>query len=348
MDNKPKALRDGLLDNNLKVINELLIYFFSFSYLIILLCLPNYIFKDRVTYIAYIEQYDYFSSKTDTILEYLVNEPFFLLINYVLKDVVSSDYVPKIYVFFIILSLIICLKKYSSNFFMFLLGLICLIIIPYTFHLQLVILRQGIATVIFLLALCFLKDAKKHLIICFFVSFIHSSFFLIFIFIFINNIFKKYKRQQRYLIIFFINILIGLFILILANRLGFRQSEELLLADSGGSGGAWLLWSMVFVYIYIYGSKKNSNLYDYAMIGLISFLSLYFLNPIAGRLVCSFIPAIILILVFEFKYQNIIIIFLIILLYGYIVYNGALEGLSLAHSNEVLVNALYGILGWLF
>lgn len=348
MSNKLTISRDGTLDNNGKALNKLLIYFFSFLYLTILLSLPNYLFKDRVTYIAYIEQYDFFSSKTDSFLGYLLNEPFFLFINYVLKDVVRSDYVPKIYVAFIIITLIICFKRYSSNFFMYLLGLVSLIIIPYTFHLQLVILRQGIATVILLLSICFFRDGRKILVVCFFVSFIHSSFFLIFSYLLVNYIFINFNRVKRYLILFLANIFIGFFVLILANKLGVRQTEELLSADSGGSGGAWLLWLVVFIYMFIYGKKDNQYLYDYAMIGLISFLSLYFLNPIAGRLVCSFIPAVILILVSDFKYQNILIVSSIVMLYGIIVYNGALEGLSLAQSNATFVDALYGVLTWFF
>ncbi|MFW1911290.1 EpsG family protein [Acinetobacter ursingii] len=346
MINRTLKPRGDLLDNNIKVVNRLFIYLFSFVYLTILLSLPNFIFKDRVTYIAYIEQYDFFSTKTDGLLEYLVNEPVFLFFNYLLKDIVASDIVPKIYVFFILFSIIICLKKYSSNFVMFFLGLVSLIIIPYTFHLQLVILRQGIATAILLLALCFFKDNRKHLVVCLFVSLIHSSFFLIFLYLLINNFLKKYNRGKRYFVLFLFNIFMGFFVLVLANMLGFRQSEDLLLADSGGSGGAWLLWLIVYVYMIFYGKKDNSYLYDYAMIGLISFLSLYFLNPISGRLVCSFIPAVIVILVSDFKYQSILIVSFIILLYGYIVYNGALVGLSLAQSNSALIDALYGALTW--
>lgn len=306
-------------------------FFVYFFYTIIFISLPHSIFRDRENYEAYVNYlsnilYNYNVEG----LSIFFNEPIFLLINYILGSIFSSATVVYIFVFTIITSFFIFLKKKSANLLMFILGVIAFFSISYSFHFQFVILRQALATTLILGALLYCKDFKKLLIICSISCFIHSSMFLILFLLVLNNVLKNKEPLIRYGFISIIIFIFGFFALKVAIFLGIRQAGYLLELDYSVGGGAFLLWFLVLISLLFFYKEKSSFLYEYSVLGLLFFLILYFFNPIVGRLMCSFVPAIILLLVSRFNFTNFIILLTLIIVYCFLIESGVLVENSLA------------------
>ncbi len=310
-------------------------------YVLTFISLPNSIFRDRENYQAYVEYLNniLYNYKVDGISLFF-NEPFFLLINFILGKFFSSDMVVLIFVFIIVTSFFVFLKKMSSNILMFILGLMAFLIISYTFHFQFVILRQALATTLLLSALIYCKEYKSILLVCFISCFIHSSMFIVLLLLILNNVLRNKDTFIRYGIIFIFLFIFGFFALKVAMFLGFRQAGYLLEMDYNPGGGAFALWFLIFLYFVFFYKNKKSFLYEYAILGLILFLTLYFFNPIAGRLMCSFVPAIILLLVSRFNFGNFITLVILIVLYSFLIESGVLVDNSLTVNGDTFFKSL--------
>lgn len=320
-------------------------YIISIVYMIVtcfIIVLPNYIFRDRDSYIYYAAfsdelMKDYSRNGIEILL---VNEPLFLLINKFLSFFISPYSVPVFFTIFSFTIFFYFLQKSSRNILMIFFGLILYFTITYTFHLQFVILRQSIATSFFLIVLYYVKDIKIILLACIILGFIHSSFFFILILLIINYFSNNFIKQEVWSILFqsLFFFILGYVSLIVASYIGFRQAEGLLDTEVSVGGGSWVLWLLVTIYLIFWGDRSNKVLYNYTIVGMISFLSLYFSTPFIGRLVASFIPAIILLIVSKFRAIDIIVVFLILIPYTYLLSNGVLFNLSFAvNSHELSV-----------
>lgn len=320
-------------------------YIISIVYIIVacfIVVLPNYIFRDRDSYVYYAAfsdelMHDYSRNGIDILL---VNEPLFLLINRFLSLFISPYSIPVFFTIFSFTIFFYFLQKSSKNILMIFFGLTLYFTITYTFHLQFVILRQSIATSFFLIVLYYVKDIKILLLACIILGFIHSSFFFIFILLVINYFSNKLIKREVFSILFqsLFFFTLGYVSLVVASYIGFRQAEGLLDAEVSIGGGSWILWLLVTMYLIFWGDRTNKFLYNYTIVGMISFLSLYFSTPFIGRLVASFIPAIILIIVSKFRAIDFIVVFLILIPYTYLLFNGVLFDLSFAvNSHELSV-----------
>lgn len=300
--------------------------------LYIISSLPNYIFRDRDSYIYYAansqELIDFYSSTG--LLNLLVNEPLFLLINKFLSSFLDPYFIPVFYTLTTFSIFFWLLSKQSRNVITLCLGLILFFIITYTFHLQFVTLRQSLASFMLLLGLYYFKDNKKIILLCFLAGFIHSSFYFIFVLLILNWFLKTIIKKAilRYIIQFAIIFLLGFIAIKIASYLGMRQAENLLDSNINVGGGAWIIWTIITIYIILWGNKTHTMLYEYSLIGLTTFIALYFTTPFVGRLITSFIPAVILVIVSRFRFIEIIIILFLLLPYGYLVFNGVLNDLS--------------------
>lgn len=294
--------------------------------------LPNFIFRDRDSYVYYASYYNSIieSYYSEGIQNLLLNEPLFLFINSWLAKLFSPYIIPVLFTAFSFSVFFWFLSKRSKNLIMFFLGLCLYFTVTYTFHLQFVVLRQSLSTFILLIVLFYCKDYRKILFTCFLLGFIHSSFFFIFILLCINRLILKNTKSEYVAIILQILIFaaIGIFALSAASYLGFRQAESLIDTSVSIGGGAWLLWLVATLYLIFYGDKSKEGLYQYCLVGMLAFLSLYFFTPFIGRLIASFIPAFIIILVSRFRYSDLITALLLLIPYMYLVYNGVLFDLS--------------------
>lgn len=324
-----------------RYLSNYLIYVTYLIYILTFITLPSSVFRDRDNYQAYVDYLDdIIYGYTDSGLNIIFNEPVFLLINLILGRLIHSEYVPLFFVFFIITSFFIFLKKNSYNFFIFILGLASFLTISYTFHFQFVILRQAIATIIIIYSLMYLKNIKVILLITFFTCFIHSSMFFILLLLVLNQFLKEKNIKFRAIFVSLIFFIGGFFVLNLAQSMGVRQATTLMELDYSPNGGAFILWLFVLIYLIFFEKRKDNYLYDYAVLGLVVFLTLYFTNPIVGRLMCSFVPAVILILVQRFTYLNVAILSILIFVYSILILNGVLVENSLLVDGDLFFKYL--------
>ncbi|MEK5765011.1 hypothetical protein VXE39_19935, partial [Acinetobacter junii] len=81
-------------------------------------------------------------------------------------------------------------------------------------------------------------------------------------------------------------------ITIVGKYLGVRQAtEDHIVSSVNVGGGAFLCFMMILLYfLFIYKvDEKNKRIYDFSILGLSIFIGLYFISPVAGRLMSTFI-----------------------------------------------------------
>jgi hypothetical protein len=144
--------------------------FISFVYAFLLASYPNEFFKDRENYIVYARNFDIIADNYPLAL-YFFNEPLFLLYNKLLSFLVAPEIVPKVSVFLISFTTSYMILKKSRDPFFALLGFCFLFFIFYTFHLQLVALRQGLAAAFFIWLVYFFERKKIFYPLCFLLAF---------------------------------------------------------------------------------------------------------------------------------------------------------------------------------
>lgn len=324
-----------------KIINTYIKITIFTIYILLSLQLPNFLFRDRDNYVSYARSYHIiYNNYIDNGFNIFFNEPLFLFINYCLSWL-NPNFIPYIFVLFIISTFFYFLSKLSKNILTFILGVILFFVISYTFHYQFVILRQAIATSILMITLFWFRTYRSLLLVSLLCSFIHSSFFLITLIIYINFILKDkniFISIGTQLIIY---LSISSVVLFLAKIMGIRQANDLINLDYNVGGGAFLLWFVIFIYLLLFfNNKKNTILYNISISYLTLFLSLYFFNPIVGRIMCSAVPFIILLLVQKSRLCDIIVMISLIFVYLYLMTQGILFDLSLAVDSETFFKEL--------
>ena len=221
------------------------------------------------------------------------------------------------------LCFLIC--RSSINFLIFLFGLFLIILITPILHLEVVAIRQALATTIVLFGLFYLKDSKKIALIMFLSSLIHSAFFLFLLLFIVDNYFlAKFDLKKRMIANAIIILCIALSYLIVANFLGMRQAELYASYDGAVGGGTFLLSVFIFSYLYFYGKVKLNFLYFFTIQGFLVFIIFYFVSnaSVSARLLESVMPAFLILLVNKFRLNEVAIISLILVAYGYVWYTG--------------------------
>ncbi|GAC33484.1 EpsG family protein [Paraglaciecola polaris] len=294
---------------------------FSFLYALSFSLLSNDIFRDRDNYTAYARSFEEIFFRYDSLLAKFFNEPLFLFFNYIASFFLPSDSVPKFFVFIISFTISFFVFKSSKNFIMLLLSVLLLLLIPQLIHLQLVTLRQGLGVSLIIWAVILSKKQSFIAISIFAAGFIHSSFFIVFILFIADMCVGGNHGDKRYylrlLLQGVIAISISLVFLYLAQMLGVRQANaEHLTGSVNISGGGLILWFSVF-FVFL----TRSRFYFYkdlsvrlSYIGLVSYLSMYLISPLAGRFIITFLPFILVTMVSRFNYREMSIIVLVLFL----------------------------------
>jgi len=300
-----------------------LFYAFYLSYL------SNDFFRDRENYILYAMFFDDLG-RDSSLLFYLFNEPLFLYYNKVLSFVFNPEAVPKFGVFFIAFTLSYLILKHSKNILLSIIGLSLLFFVPYTFHLQLVVLRQGIATALLIWFVYLFWGRKIFYLLSFVLSFFHVSFFIVFFILFYDYILAKYIKniQIRLFLITITTFLGSFFLLKVASNLGVRQAQSSHLEVNENGGGGFIIFSFILMFLFFRGfNNVYSNKYGrVAALGLITYLAFYFTLPVSGRIIATFLP---FFYIYVVSYKNLkvtfaAVVFLIINIYLY--YNSIVGG----------------------
>lgn len=310
--------------NEVKAIYYLIATFVGIIYIYFVSSLPNEWFRDRNYYVIYAAQADEIIKNYGFNLSFFVNEPLFLGLAKFFGDFVSVEAFPIFMCFLVTSIFVISLIKSSKTLIMFLLGMISLVLISYLQTAQVMVLRQGVATAIFLAAFLFLKDEKKKLIICGLMSFFHSVFFIVAA-IYAMYVFwlKNKDTKVMLLIVAAVSAVLYISSTFLLNYFGFRQADLYASENYSSGGGAFVLSLFTFIYIYFFGNKSNKALYDWSLIGLVLFLVGYFIFFSAGRLFVTFYPFVLMLLVSKSRIQDVIFLAVINLIYGFLFYTGA-------------------------
>lgn len=257
-------------------------------------------FRDRDNYLVYaidgfkiLERY-----LSISILLGIFNEPLFLIINSILSLLFRPETILSIFVFITSFTLsYIVLRESKKNIIVLSLLFILLPICSYTFHLQLVTLRQGLATSFFLFTVYKSDKLDTWLWVTLICAFIHISFSIIFIALLLHKIFCG-NKGSIYKIIFIqltFSLLMSVGLFVVGSYLGVRQVDELSNNRSSVSGGFFIIWLFVLMYIiYMNRNQRMNKYFILSIIFLSIYLTSYFTNPTAGRLMGTFVPFILI------------------------------------------------------
>ena len=322
-------------------------YFFSSIFLVIyvvfLTFMPNDWFRDRENYLIYAGSAESIQ-KLYSGLYFYFNEPLFLKINSFSSIFFDYKVIPQFFVFFISFTFCFNLMKNSKTIIVYILGIILLLTIPYIIQSQLVALRQGLATAIFMWGFLSFKDEKKVAVLILICAFIHSIYFLIFFFYCINFIFFKNLDFNRKLFFNSVGMIcFSIFSIAVVRFFGLRQGEEYSENFNQGSGGAFILFVFVFVYLLVYGSKENKRLYDFSILGVLLFLSAYFLTPIAGRFFNTIAPFVVLLLVQRSRLIDILFLLFLSIIFVTLMFLSTYTSL-LTIPDSIFINSFFNYL----
>jgi hypothetical protein len=300
--------------------------------------LPSFLFRDRGNYVNYASYSDVLLDLYKTNISILFKEPLFLLMNKWLMFLKNPDTTVSVFVFFACFCTMFFMLKFSKNIFHFILFFLFVCLNVQSFAMQLVTFRQGVGLGVILLYLIFSRRDIKYLnfiILVVFLGFIHTSFFVVALMLFFDWFFVNFlqRRDVKFRVtgVFLASLLLNIFIIALASILGAKQNYEDFQQSSGG--GAFIVWGCVLFYLLKFkfnnaskADDKTLLMYMLAVNGLILYLTSYFLSPIAGRIIGTFIPFIAYSLLFKPSVLDYSFFVLLIIVFSFIFFNGGVEG----------------------
>ncbi|MEW5681816.1 MAG: EpsG family protein [Pseudomonadota bacterium] len=320
------------------------VFILSLIYASSFFMLSNDIFRDRENYTAYARNFEEIFFRYDSILAKMFNEPLFLFLNYISSIFLDPEYIPRFFAFIVAFSVSFFIFRSARNSIMVVLSLFLLVLMPQLIHLQLVTLRQGLGVSLIIWVVILSKNNLKIAFSIFIAGFVHSSFFIVFSMYVLDMFLSGRGCNKRYyfrlLVQLFFSILMSLVFTYLAMFFGARQAGAAhLTGDVNISGGALVLWGVVFsvfltrsrVYFY------NEQSVRLAYIGLIAYLAMYLISPLAGRFIMTFLPFIVATMVSKFSYRELSVIFLI-LFANVVVYANTLKNNSLTYYGAEFFN----------
>lgn len=318
-------------------LSSFLIMCFAVLYAAAMAMLPNAYFRDRVNYINYAIDSAGILNSYDNALILLFNEPLFLLLNSFLSSFIHADNVPAVFVFFIAFTIFFVVVKKSKNMLTATVAVLLMFFTAQVFHLQVVVLRQGLAAALFIWLVYYFWNTKKFYVLLPVLGFLHSSFFVVALIFYIDKA-VVLMISRRLVIRLFVQFSLGLVValagLYVASALGMRQASEAhVLGPVSVGGGNFILWSLVLITLMSLSTKKlfSDPFYIVAMLGLCFYLALYFLSPIAGRIVGVFLPFCLVALTTNFSGRVSLVMFFVLAINIYL-FSGSIETNSLTDS----------------
>lgn len=213
----------------------------SSTFALLLALLPNEYFRDRANYIVYAKDSLSIMGRYDG-LALFTNEPLFLLLNSALSFFIDVELVPLFFVFFTAFTICYFVFLRSRNLLLTALALLALVLVPQSFHMLLVVLRQAFTAALLMWIVYYFWSTRFFLLLVFFLGFFHSSAFILFAFLSIDKIFSYFVSNDivlRVCFSIFISALVSFLIMPLAQVLSLRQAVEY--QNTIGSGGGGIL-----------------------------------------------------------------------------------------------------------
>ncbi len=307
------------------IISSIFKLVFSIVLVYLVLLLPNNLLWDRDNYLYYAEFSDKIIDSYHTLKDLIFNDYLFLKLNQFLSLFFGAENIVNSFVLFSLGGLCFLISRSSINFLSFVIGLIFIVLIIPILHLEVVAIRQALATTLVLFSLYYIKEPKKIAFIMLVSSLIHSAFFLFFLLFIADNYFlAKFNFRKRMILNATMILCIALSYLIVADFLGMRQAELYASYDGAVGGGTFVLAICIFVYLYFYGKLNLNNLYFFTIQGFLLFIIFYFFAnaSVSARLLESVMPAFLILLVNKFRLNEVAIISIILLAYGYVWFTG--------------------------
>lgn len=225
------------------------------------------------------------------LLQVIINEPIFLLINIVLNMIFSAE---GVIIFIVIISVSLYYYSFGKlnnwNIYMIISTiLLSQINVNFTTH-----IRQGLALSIYLFS--FTKENKyKRFVLKLLACFTHTSLLFLFLFEIIEVIlnwlkirsFKIYKN----IIISFILTMILVSIPLIATIIGDRRGQSYSLFFNISIGGGWIFWFLFGILYLKY--NKTQKFYKLNVYGIIFYLVGYLIFQASARVFENIIPFII-------------------------------------------------------
>lgn len=288
-----------------KPIKYLIYTIIAFTYSLVLSQIPEIFLRDRDSYLRYASIPESIFEKNigNGFTSALFNEPLFLGLNWVLGLVLDPLFIPMLFSFIISFTLSFFFLKEIRGILFKTLGIFFLFFTPMLFHLQLVTLRQGFALSIFLITVMITKKQKIWILVAFILGFLHTSFFIFFILLYLEYLLRNLSIKTKILVYMIFSFFFSLSFLIVGSLMSVRQTEVYESVESSSSGLSFLLYASILILILSRGESylKKYSYSSIAILGLVCYLSLYFISPIAGRLLSLFLPFIICTLFFTDK-----------------------------------------------
>lgn len=308
------------------VVKKLIAFFFIAIYLFILFNLPDDLFRDRSIYIIYAEDSKSIFSFDSREFKYFTNEPLFLYFASLFNSF------PKMFPVFMgcFVGLVYCfyLERYSTNLIVFILGFLFLLFNTFLIYPQVMQLRQGFATALFLIIILSVRSARYKILFSLFLPFIHIIFLVIVPIYIYYELYLKYKNKFLIFVnIATISLFLSVFAFVLMYAVGLRQAEQYDGVGSSFGGGAFILHVFLLIYFYFFVRNNNDDIYNWALMGLTFYIFSYFFLPSPGRVFISFYPFVLYVLVAQKSVLNYIVFLILLFIFMVLFFNGGLEGM---------------------
>lgn len=319
----------------ISIYEKLLYLIISLIYAFWLAGLPSEFFRDRNNYEVYATDYDILLDLYTSTYTIPFREPIFLFFNKWLSVFDDPIITIQVFVFFTCFSLSFFILKTSRNFLIAVLFFLFMFFNAQAFAIQLVTIRQGIGLGVLLWYLLYTKKYNYLNLVKFtaIIGFIHTSFFIVSFLLFVDwFVLNKTKYKNFNFRLFFlglVSIFINLVLVTITKLIGAKQDYSDFEFSSGG--GAFILWFTVFVYILVlkpktYELAKDKYIYALTITGLVIYLASYFLTPIAGRIIGTYMPFVFYILLYRPKLRDIVFVIMVIIVFIALFIRGGAEG----------------------
>ncbi|WP_170007319.1 EpsG family protein [Bacillus fonticola] len=216
---------------------------------------------------------------------YIVSEPLWLFINYLLGLLFEPVLAVRVIIFVSVFITLFALGKMTQY---SLISVFFFVIIDQLVKNNIVHLRQGLALSVFLLGLS-LKGKWRHILLL--SPFIHVSFWFSIIFYIYELSLKKLSINFKMLFFSLFSIIVALSLPFIADFLGDRRATSYSFSTPEDASGAAFIWWSLFLVVYLVGVGKN-RISKLSIYGLIFYLITYFSLDFSARIFENFLALI--------------------------------------------------------
>ncbi|MBH0077828.1 EpsG family protein [Pseudoalteromonas sp. SWYJ118] len=277
-----------------------LCFFLALSYAGFLTNLDIDGYVDRINYLSYAKDSILILNRniSNGILTVFANEPLWLLINIFLSQFLSPENTLRVIIFFSSFATFFYVLKNTNSKYFFI--ILLFLLLPAVLKNNIVHIRQGLGVAFFILG-WFSQGKKKRYLLYSCAALIHSSFIIVLLGVIGTNFLLNLNISYgiRNLIFIAACLILGFFGLYFAQVLGARQGSIYQNEDFGGSGLAFIYWSVILG-LFLLQDESYIRKNVLPIFFIIMYVCTYFILPVAARIFESVI-LIVLLRALDFK-----------------------------------------------